>query len=127
MRRVTYPSACQVHDGARIFECNPNCRCYKTCRQRLVQVVTTCYMQIVMDTWHTTYNMALIYGSRRVRVHGIRPLILILMRTALQRSSPPPLEVFQTVGKGWGVRAAAALPKGSFVCCYLGEALKPAP
>ena len=41
----------------------------------------------------------------------------------LQRSSPPKLEVFQTVEKGWGVRAAVDLPKGAFVCCYLGEAL----
>ncbi len=38
-----------------------------------------------------------------------------------QRSSPPPLEVFQTASKGWGVRAAEAIPKGTFVCSYLGE------
>jgi hypothetical protein len=40
---------------------------------------------------------------------------------AWQRNVPPRLEVFQTAGRGWGVRAAEALPQGTFVCCYLGE------
>ena len=31
------------------------------------------------------------------------------------------LQVFRTWGMGWGVRALAAIPKGSFVCEYVGE------
>ena len=31
------------------------------------------------------------------------------------------LQVFRTWGMGWGVRALADIPKGSFVCEYVGE------
>lgn len=31
------------------------------------------------------------------------------------------LQVFRTYGMGWGVRALAEIPKGSFVCEYVGE------
>jgi euchromatic histone-lysine N-methyltransferase len=33
----------------------------------------------------------------------------------------PPLEVFRTRGRGWGVRSAEALPAGRVVCTYEGE------
>ena len=32
-----------------------------------------------------------------------------------------PLEVFMTRTKGWGVRCAADIPTGTFVCSYVGE------
>lgn len=57
-----------------IFECNANCKCGKTCLNRVVQ----------------------------------EPL-----KTSLQ--------LFLTEKKGWGVRTLADIPKGSFVCTYLGE------
>ncbi|XP_060857664.1 histone-lysine N-methyltransferase eggless-like [Metopolophium dirhodum] len=56
-----------------IFECNVNCKCMKTCLNRVVQ----------------------------------EPL-----KTSLQ--------LFFTKKKGWGVRTLADIPKGSFVCTYLG-------
>lgn len=31
------------------------------------------------------------------------------------------LQVFRTVGKGWGVRALRDIPRGTFVCEYIGE------
>jgi euchromatic histone-lysine N-methyltransferase len=31
------------------------------------------------------------------------------------------LQVFRTKGKGWGVRALRDIPKGTFVCEYVGE------
>ncbi|KAF8008798.1 hypothetical protein BT93_K2444 [Corymbia citriodora subsp. variegata] len=33
------------------------------------------------------------------------------------------LEIFQTRGKGWGVRSRSHIPLGSFVCEYIGEVL----
>lgn len=33
------------------------------------------------------------------------------------------LEIFQTRGKGWGVRSRSHIPRGSFVCEYIGEVL----
>ncbi|KAL5238428.1 hypothetical protein ACI65C_005838 [Semiaphis heraclei] len=57
-----------------IFECNANCKCKKTCLNRVVQ----------------------------------EP-----MKTSLQ--------LFLTDKKGWGVRTLADIPKGSFICTYLGE------
>jgi hypothetical protein len=35
----------------------------------------------------------------------------------------PPMEVFLTSDKGWGVRAAAPIPRGTFVCEYAGEVI----
>lgn len=57
-----------------IYECNVNCKCMKTCLNRVVQ----------------------------------QPL-----------SST--LQVFLTEKKGWGVRTLVDIPKGSFVCTYIGE------
>ncbi len=31
------------------------------------------------------------------------------------------LKIVRTEGKGWGVRAMSDIPKGSFVCEYVGE------
>ncbi len=31
------------------------------------------------------------------------------------------LEVYRTEGMGWGVRAAKSIPRGAFVCEYVGE------
>lgn len=31
------------------------------------------------------------------------------------------LQVFRTVWKGWGLRAAEHIPEGAFVCEYMGE------
>ncbi|CAI6361811.1 unnamed protein product [Macrosiphum euphorbiae] len=56
-----------------IFECNSNCKCKKTCLNRVVQ----------------------------------EPL-----KTSLQ--------LFLTEKKGWGVRTLTDIPKGSFVCTFLG-------
>lgn len=33
----------------------------------------------------------------------------------------PPVKVFATEGRGWGVKAAAAIPQGTFVVEYIGE------
>lgn len=30
-------------------------------------------------------------------------------------------QVFRTAGKGWGLRSVLSIPKGSFVCEYIGE------
>lgn len=56
-----------------IFECNANCKCSKTCLNRVVQ----------------------------------QP-----MSTMLQ--------VFKTKNKGWGVRTLADIPRGAFICIYVG-------
>ncbi|XP_027838304.1 histone-lysine N-methyltransferase SETDB1-like isoform X2 [Aphis gossypii] len=57
-----------------IFECNINCKCTKTCLNRVVQ----------------------------------EPL-----KTSLQ--------LFLTENKGWGVRTLTDIPKGTFVCTFVGE------
>jgi len=57
-----------------IFECNTNCKCSKTCLNRVVQ----------------------------------QPLSTML-------------QVFKTEIKGWGVRTLADIPKGSFICTYVGK------
>uniref|UniRef100_A0A4W3GE12 SET domain and mariner transposase fusion gene n=1 Tax=Callorhinchus milii TaxID=7868 RepID=A0A4W3GE12_CALMI len=41
----------------------------------------------------------------------------------VQRGSAWPLEVFKTPGKGWGLRSAAPIRRGCFVCEYAGEVL----
>lgn len=57
-----------------IFECNTNCKCSKTCLNRVVQ----------------------------------QPLSTML-------------QVFKTKNKGWGVRTLADIPRGTFICIYVGE------
>lgn len=57
-----------------IFECNTNCKCSKSCLNRVVQ-------------------------------HPISAK----------------LQVFKTKNKGWGIRTLADIPKGSFICNYIGE------
>ena len=39
----------------------------------------------------------------------------------LQHGITARLQVFRAYGMGWGVRAAQEIPKGSFVCEYVGE------
>ncbi len=34
-----------------------------------------------------------------------------------------PLEVFKTEAKGWGVRCREKIPRGTFICEYVGEVL----
>ncbi|KAI7746401.1 hypothetical protein M8C21_033631 [Ambrosia artemisiifolia] len=41
----------------------------------------------------------------------------------VQRGPTCKLQVFSTEGKGWAVRSAEYLPKGSFICEYVGEIL----
>ncbi|CAM6129157.1 unnamed protein product [Calypogeia fissa] len=41
----------------------------------------------------------------------------------LQKGVTVKLEVFKTMQKGWAVRAAQMIPRGTFVCEYLGEVL----
>ncbi|XP_024958914.1 histone-lysine N-methyltransferase SUVR4 [Cynara cardunculus var. scolymus] len=41
----------------------------------------------------------------------------------VQRGPTCKLQVFSTEGKGWGLRTLEYLPKGSFVCEYVGEIL----
>ncbi|KAL8193604.1 hypothetical protein R6Q57_026739 [Mikania cordata] len=41
----------------------------------------------------------------------------------VQRGPTCKLQVFSTKGKGWAVRSAEYLPKGSFICEYVGEIL----
>eukprot|EP00698_Gefionella_okellyi_P023871 TRINITY_DN8276_c0_g1_i1.p1 TRINITY_DN8276_c0_g1~~TRINITY_DN8276_c0_g1_i1.p1 ORF type:complete len:922 (-),score=152.88 TRINITY_DN8276_c0_g1_i1:1619-4384(-) len=40
---------------------------------------------------------------------------------AIQRGRRFELEIFRTVGKGWGVRAVTPIPPDQFVCEYVGE------
>lgn len=57
-----------------IFECNINCKCSKTCLNRVVQLPVSARLQ-----------------------------------------------VFRTKNKGWGLRTLVDIPRGSFVCNYIGE------
>ncbi|KAH9327214.1 hypothetical protein KI387_007392, partial [Taxus chinensis] len=41
----------------------------------------------------------------------------------LQKGVQVKLEVYKTKQKGWGVRAAEAIPRGTFICEYIGEVL----
>ncbi|RWR95661.1 SET domain-containing protein [Cinnamomum micranthum f. kanehirae] len=41
----------------------------------------------------------------------------------LQKGLQVKLEVFKTEKKGWGVRAGEAIPRGTFICEYVGEVL----
>ncbi|CAA0814491.1 Histone-lysine N-methyltransferase SUVR4 [Striga hermonthica] len=41
----------------------------------------------------------------------------------VQRGITKKLQVFMTEGKGWGLRTLEELPKGAFVCEYIGEIL----
>ena len=43
------------------------------------------------------------------------------MNRVLQHGITARLQVFRAYGMGWGVRAAQEIPKGSFVCEYIGE------
>ena len=58
-------------------------------------------------------------GSQVWKDISIKKIILIYSGiTSVIRSR---LQVFRTNGKGWGVRALRDIPKGSFVCEYVGE------
>ncbi|XP_046845823.1 uncharacterized protein LOC124439604 [Xenia sp. Carnegie-2017] len=63
-------------DRPYVYECNMKCKCWSTCRQRVVQ-------------------------------HGINVA----------------LQLFKTAEKGWAVRTQELIPKGTFVCEYIGEVL----
>lgn len=41
----------------------------------------------------------------------------------IQRGSMQRVEVFRTRDRGWGVRSLRLIPKGTFVCEYVGEIL----
>ncbi|XP_057799465.1 uncharacterized protein LOC131015206 [Salvia miltiorrhiza] len=43
---------------------------------------------------------------------------------ATQRGIKFQLEIFKTESRGWGVRALASIPSGSFICEYTGELLE---
>lgn len=43
---------------------------------------------------------------------------------ATQRGVKFQLEIFKTESRGWGVRALASIPSGSFICEYTGELLE---
>ena len=43
------------------------------------------------------------------------------LNRVLQHGITARLQVFRAYGMGWGVRAAQEIPKGSFVCEYIGE------
>nr|XP_039251264.1 histone-lysine N-methyltransferase EHMT1-like [Styela clava] len=60
-----------------IYECNPLCKCSRSCRNRVIQ-----------------------NGGVRFRI-----------------------QVFRTPNIGWGVRALEPIPRGSFVCEYIGEVI----
>jgi len=57
-----------------IFECNINCKCSKTCLNRVVQLPVSARLQ-----------------------------------------------VFKTENKGWGLRTLTDIPRGSFICNYIGK------
>lgn len=80
-----------------IFECNRACSCWKTCNNRVVQ-----------------------YGVRYEFYYLLHDLVfeVFCVNFYLNRSR---LQVFRTKGKGWGVRALRDIPKGTFVCEYVGE------
>lgn len=63
-----------LEEGYPVYECNPMCRCSKSCQNRVLQ-------------------------------NGLRVK----------------LEIFKTEKKGWGVRAVDIIPRGTFVCEFIGE------
>ncbi|KAG8198720.1 hypothetical protein JTE90_023488 [Oedothorax gibbosus] len=48
---------------------------------------------------------------------------LSCINRVVQKGFRIPLQIFRSVDKGWGVRTSRSLPKGTFICEYIGEVI----
>ena len=75
-----------------VYECNNNCKCAKTCLNRVVQHPMRLKLQV---SYYVTKNFVVKYLNI--------------------------LQVFKTEKRGWGIRTLHDIPQGSFICVYVGN------
>ncbi|XP_018720287.2 histone-lysine N-methyltransferase, H3 lysine-9 specific SUVH5-like [Eucalyptus grandis] len=109
---ITYP---ELKDLSPSIGCN----CKEVCRSRICSCVIK--------------NGGTLPYKRDGRISKFKPLVYecgpscTCSHSCINRASQSgikfDLEIFQTRGKGWGVRSQSHIPLGSFVCEYIGKVL----
>lgn len=89
-------------DPPRIFECNKLCKCTRTCRNRVIQGGGVRYVG-----WNLGSKLPFFFSFYLVTFANF-----VTFRNRLQ--------VYRTRGIGWGVRALEIIPRGAFVCEFVG-------
>lgn len=93
-----------LQEGYLVYECNYSCGCSRSCQNRVLQNG----VQIKLEVFKTEKKVSLFSSLFFFCVCGYNESCI---------------DVVSCCSQGWAVRAREAIPRGTFVCEYVGEVI----